>query len=106
MDQRPPDARRVAAPLPTSDDFKRSVLIKGEAHLFLSRRPTSLLHPLEEVVAVYSYDTLGRIIRYEPGRDWIIRGGGLARVPSSRLVTTVIQPVPAARWAYSPDLVR
>lgn len=62
-----------------------TISIKGETRMMRGTDPVSLLHPVERINAVYSFDAQGRRVDWVEGSDWQLTSIGIARSVGSRI---------------------
>jgi lysophospholipase L1-like esterase len=62
-----------------------TLVVRGEARVLRATESVLLLHPVQRVLAVYSYDQTGRRIDYQEKLDWQAEGTRLMRTAASRI---------------------
>lgn len=62
-----------------------ATLVRGEAHLFRGTKPLTMVHPVDRVVRLYSYDGQGRKRSYVQGKDWQMLDGTVRRMSGSAI---------------------
>lgn len=70
---------------PPTSPVAPTLEVRGEARVLRATESVLLLHPVQRVLAVYSYDQAGRRIDYQEKLDWQAEGTRLMRTAASRI---------------------